>query len=223
MLIISWGTVSQCRVITSVSLHYTNAWVFASEHSWTFPSTIAHKSPWLTIVIRELSFITGRGGRLFRCRDMWWHDIGMRNLCHDKTLSWQEVACFFVVTKNSCPDKDSSFFYRQCVIIMSNPITNWSESSNIVMWPHHETSLVPKRISRLCKDFEKLHCPYLVYEVSSQWFNQCKSLRMWWVDRLSELHIQNFHVIKDLKRSTKWKIKCWGTCLKCKYLLYLLF
>ncbi len=41
-----------------------------------------------------------------------------------------------------------------------------------------EASLVPNRISRLCKDFEKLHCPYLVYE----------------------LHIQNFHVIKDLKR-----------------------
>ncbi len=29
-------------------------------------------------------------------------------------------------------------------------------------------SLVPNRISRLCKDFEKLHCPYLVCEVSSQ-------------------------------------------------------
>ena len=25
---------------------------------------------------------------------------------------------------------------------------------------------------------------------------------MWWVDRLTELHIQNFHVIKDLKRMT---------------------
>ena len=33
------------------------------------------------------------------------------------------------------------------------------------------TSLVPNRIRHLCKDFEKLHCPYLVYEVSSQWFN----------------------------------------------------
>ena len=33
------------------------------------------------------------------------------------------------------------------------------------------TSLVPNRISRLCKDFQKLHCPYLVYEVSSLWFN----------------------------------------------------
>ncbi len=38
------------------------------------------------------------------------------------------------------------------------------------------TSLVPNRISRLCKDFEKLHFPYLVYEVSSQWFNHCKEL-----------------------------------------------
>ncbi len=29
---------------------------------------------------------------------------------------------------------------------------------------------------------------------------------MWWIDRLSELHIQNFHVIKDLKRIEKKKI-----------------
>ncbi len=40
-----------------------------------------------------------------------------------------------------------------------------------------ETSLVPNRISRLCKDFEKLHCPYLVYEVSSQWFKHY--IEMW--------------------------------------------
>ncbi len=34
---------------------------------------------------------------------------------------------------------------------------------------------------------------------------------MWWVDRLSELHIQNFHVIKDLKRDGKFVSHCMGT------------
>ncbi len=32
---------------------------------------------------------------------------------------------------------------------------------------------------------------------------------MWWIDRLSELHIQNFHVIKDLKRWANKKNHCW--------------
>ena len=59
-------------------------------------------------------------------------------------------------------------------ILAGHLIVKVLQSFEVVRGPHRprisilglsETSLVPNRISRLCKNFEKLHCPYLVYEV----------------------------------------------------------